>query len=464
MKLRTQFVFLIIGIIAVPFLVTSFILLLDYTFSRGQEPLPNYGHIFAWIRRDAPRAFQTRDFKDLASHKPDGLDVIVLGRDNSIAFSTISQLPEGTTMASGDVLAFIRANVGLFHFQIDAPRAASTASGTGTNEPLLILKVPRIREDPEFRNQAVQIMMYSMIAVLAFSSLMSYLILRSLNRSIVTLEGATRRVSEGDLDFELPVRGNNEISSLTRSFDRMRNALKEEYARRARFIMGVSHDLKTPLALIQGYVEAITDGFAGDPDVQKKYLSIIQDKTQSLEGMIGDLIEFVKMETGEWRMTFREVAAGSFFTDIAKRYAEDALILHRRFDFSVELPPDLTVSMDEGLVSRALENLLGNAIRYTVEDGKIGLVVRREGEEVVVSISDSGIGIPQAEITRIFDPFYRGTNSRREQGFGLGLTTVKSIMEGHGWGIGVSSNEGQGTTFTIRMPVAKADAPAGGIR
>jgi signal transduction histidine kinase len=455
MKLRTQFAFLIVGIIAVPFLVSSLVLFLDYSFSRGQEPLPNYSTIFSWMRREAPRAFRTRDFEALRTHRPPGLDVIMLAADDSIAFSTIPELPEGTPMAGGAIMSFIRSNVQSFHFQLDAPRPESG------DAPILILKVPKLREDPEFRIQAVQVMAYSLIAVLAFSSIMSFLILRSLNRSIVALEGATRRVSEGDLDYELPIHGSNEISSLARSFENMRKSLKEEYARRARFIMGVSHDLKTPLALIQGYVEAIADGYASDPETQKRYLSIVRDKTQSLEGMIADLIGFVKMETGEWRMTFRDVRVKEFLSGIAKRYEEDALILHREFSSAIDLPEDLTISMDEGLVGRALENLIGNALRYTAEGGRIALSARASGGGVELAISDSGIGIPEEEVELIFDPFYRGTNSRREQGFGLGLTTVKSIIEGHGWSIGVASELDKGTRFTIAMSDAKASPRRG---
>ena len=237
-------------------------------------------------------------------------------------------------------------------------------------------------------------------------------------------------------------------------------ALKEEYARRSRFIMGVSHDLRTPLTLIQGYVEAISDGFAAEPESQKKYLSIILDKTHALEAMIGELIEFVKMETGEWRMTHRDVPVRSFLVDNARRFAEDAQILKREFSWSVEVPETWCVRMDAGLFSRALGNLVGNAIRYTEENGTITMKVVAGIGEVVLSIMDTGIGIiPKDEVGRIFDPFYRGTNSRREQGFGLGLTTVRSIIESHGWNISVHSAVGEGTTFTIRMPVA-AGIPA----
>jgi signal transduction histidine kinase len=287
---------------------------------------------------------------------------------------------------------------------------------------------------------------------------MSFLILRSLNGSIHSLEGATRRIAGGDLDFVLPARGNDQISSLTRSFDSMRLALKEEYARRARFIMGVSHDLRTPLTLIQGYVEAIADGYAAEPDAQKKYLSIILDKTRNLETMVGELIEFVRMETGQWRMTHQDVQARPFLMDLARRFAEDALILKRDFGWSIDLPDDATVRMDAGLFTRALENLVGNAIRYTEQRGRITMDARIQEGSVLLSITDTGVGIPAEDLPRIYDPFYRGTNSRREQGFGLGLTTVKSIIESHGWNISVSSQVGAGTTFTISMPLAPVHA------
>jgi signal transduction histidine kinase len=232
----------------------------------------------------------------------------------------------------------------------------------------------------------------------------------------------------------------------------MRRALKEEYARRARFIMGVSHDLRTPLTLIQGYVEAIADGYATDPEAQKKYLSIILDKTRSLEGMVRDLIEFVRMETGQWRMTHHDVPLRAFLADMGHHFVEDALILKRTFAATIEVGDDVAVRMDRGLFTRALENLVGNAIRYTEENGTISLTARREGRDVVLSIADTGVGISAEDLSRIYDPFYRGTNSRREQGFGLGLTTVKSIVESHGWSITAASVVGKGSTFTIRMP------------
>jgi signal transduction histidine kinase len=450
MKLRTQFFLLVGGIIAVPFLVSAFTLLMRTAVEREHEPAPNYGEITAWIRRQMPRAIQTNNYLRLSAGRPPGLEFVVLDPGDNVRYSTVAPIASGTPAFTGDhqLLDYMRGNLEAYMFLWE-PIAVS-----GQGQSLVILQLPRVRPEVAVnRNNFLQLVTYTSIALLVFSSLMAFLILRSLNGSIQSLEGATRRIAEGDLDFDLPVRGNDRISSLTRSFDSMRRALKEEYARRARFIMGVSHDLRTPLTLIQGYVEAIADGYAADPEAQKKYLSIVLDKTRNLEGMVGDLIEFVRMETGQWRMTHRDVPLRAFLTEASHHFSEDALILKRSFSSSIDVGEEISVRMDVPLFTRALENLVGNAIRYTEENAAIALTARQDGTEVVLAIADTGIGIAAEDITRIYDPFYRGTNSRREQGFGLGLTTVKSIIEGHGWNISVASEVGKGSTFTIRMPI-----------
>jgi signal transduction histidine kinase len=457
MKLRTQFFILVGGIIVVPFVVTAFMLLMQYNFDKKREPFPNYDQIKSWVGSQVPRGVQRHNLGDLMRDRPPGLDLLILDADEEVSFSTIDAVPAGTSALSTTLWDYMAANVDRFHFQIDSPRPDEGARS------LIIMKTPKAKpEVTRYRNLTISIAMFSLISLLVFSALMSFLILRSLNVSIKSLEGATRRIAGGDLDFKLPARGNDQIASLTRSFDSMRRALKEEFARRARFIMGVSHDLRTPLTLIQGYVEAIADGYAVQPETQAKYLSIILDKTHGLEGMVRELIEFSRMETGQWRMTHHDVPVSQFLTNQAKRFAEDAAILKRAFTWKVEVPDTVTVRMDAGLVTRALENLVGNAIRYTPENGAISLEARMDGGDILLSLSDTGIGIPVEDLPRIYDPFYRGTNSRREQGFGLGLTTVKSIIEGHGWEIGVVSSAGQGTTFTIRMPPTPGNGTGGG--
>jgi signal transduction histidine kinase len=453
MKMRTQFILLVAGIIVVPFLVTASVLLLRYVEMRLDRRSGNPPEVASWGRRTGPLSTRLHDLEDLARRLPPGSDIVVFGPNNTILFSTVPLFVPGKPASQDQILRFIRENARSSLFHIDSPRAGEAG------ELVLLLRMPQEPEQPPWiRRRTMETVVYTSLALLFFSSLTSFLIVRRFNLAILKLEGATRKIAGGDLDFQLSAPGRDEISSLTRSFDTMRRALKEEQARRSRLIMGISHDLKTPLALIQGYVEAIADGFASDPQAQKRYLSIISDKARALDTMVTQLIEFVRMETGEWRLTFREVHLRRFLQEIAERYVEDALILKREFGSVIELPEELTVPMDEALVGRALENLIGNAIRYTDEGGRVEMTADTDGKEAMLRISDTGMGIPQEDLDRIFDPFFRATNSRREQGMGLGLAVVKSIIEGQGWHIEVASEVARGTTFTIRIPLVRKTA------
>ena len=456
MKLRSQLALLVGGIVVVPFLVAASVLALQYFNLRTSARDPERMLPGEWIRRGTTRSERLEELRVLAARRPPGMEVVVLGADDIVEFSTVTGFTAGSAVDETAVLRYLRENEEATVIRPREPREDGSSAGAPAAEPLFLVRLPPRPTEQRtllriFRSRTIEGLIYPVLGLLLFASGVSFWIVRRFNRSVRSLEAATRKVADGELDFSLPVHGDDEVSSLTRSFERMRTALKEEFARRARFIMGVSHDLRTPLALIQGYVEAVTDGLADDPDTRRKYLAIVQDKTRALDAMVTDLIEFARMDTGEWKSTHRPVRIAPFLRPIAQRYVEDAAVLHRSFSCSIGLPDDLEVPMDEALTGRALENLIGNAIRYTGEGGSIELRATLEGGAPVISLRDTGIGIPAEDLPRIFDPFYRGTNSRREQGFGLGLATVKSIVEGHGWTIDVSSEVGRGTTFRIAM-------------
>ncbi len=210
------------------------------------------------------------------------MDVIVFDAEGAVLSSTL-QADSLSTILSGDAgsrfLAFSK-------FPMRAPNGA----------PYSVVVGMRAHEPPRASWQRF-IPMIALLSVLAFMTLMSMLIIRSINVSIAHLEEGTRRISEGDLDFELKARGNDRIASLTRSFDDMRRRVREETATRSRFIMAVSHDLKTPLASITGYLDAIEDGIASDPAQMEKYLAIIRDKAGLLGSRISQLIDYVKLDT-----------------------------------------------------------------------------------------------------------------------------------------------------------------------
>ena len=229
----------------------------------------------------------------------------------------------------------------------------------------------------------------------------------------------------------------------------MRKNLKEEYAKRSRFLMAVSHDLSTPLTAVRGYVEAIKDGFAENPVQLAQYMSIISDRVDMLETRIDELIDFVRMETGEWQVRRQSVNLKAFILCASAMYKEDAMIFKRRFTYTIDIPGDISVIMDQNLCLRALENIFHNAIRYTDENDEIIFKAVIKGDDIHLTIRDEGKGIPADEVDYIFDPFFRGNSFNGRKGFGLGLSTVKSIMNAHGWDIRVTSTPGKGTTFLI---------------
>ena len=231
----------------------------------------------------------------------------------------------------------------------------------------------------------------------------------------------------------------------------MRRNLKESIARRSRFIIGVSHDLRTPLTSIKGYLEAISDGLAKDPEKLERYLSVIGEKSKVLEERIGKLIDYVNMETGEWRMRQEKLSLYNLLAEIAELYREDASVFKRAFHSYLNIPETLHIMGDRDLLLRCFENLFDNAIRYTREGDTITLRALPKGEGVFVTFEDTGEGISRDGLVRVFEPFYRGSGSRREQGSGLGLSIVKSIIDAHGWSIGVESVYGENTVFSIHI-------------
>jgi signal transduction histidine kinase len=286
---------------------------------------------------------------------------------------------------------------------------------------------------------------------LAFLTIMSILIIRSINASISRLEEATRRISEGDLDFQLHAEGGDSIASLTRSFDAMRKRVQEEAAARSRFLMAVSHDLKTPLSSISGYLDAIQDGLAESPENLDKYISIIRDKSGVLEGRIRQLIDFVKLETGSWQSSREDVVLAPFLDEAVTIFATEAEARGHSLESAIEVDSTFEVSMDSDLVFRVFENLINNAFQHAEPGSPIEYQAVQSGHEVEVRVCNRGQAILEDDLPFIFEPFYRGSKSRRENGFGLGLSVVKSVVTSHGWQIDVSSQEGK-TCFTVTIP------------
>ena len=301
---------------------------------------------------------------------------------------------------------------------------------------------------------------YGLATLIVIGVLMVWWLAHVLRRSLADLQRASRRIAAGDLDFRLRTEGRDEVAAVARSFDSMRRSLIEErrmlHAERERkrsFLMAVSHDLRTPLTSIKGYLEALQDGIARDRGAEQRYLRIARDRADLLETRIADLNELLRMETGEWRMQRDPRSLKVVLDELAGDYREDAVLLGRKFQTALDLPDHVVVDADWNLFSRVTDNLMENALHYTRGGDRIRFAALQRNGQVEVAVEDSGPGIPDDQLPHVFDPFFRGATGQREPGSGLGLAVARSIVEAHGWRISAGAvDDGGGASFTIVIP------------
>jgi two-component system phosphate regulon sensor histidine kinase PhoR len=217
------------------------------------------------------------------------------------------------------------------------------------------------------------------------------------------------------------------------------------------FISNVSHELRTPLAGIRAAAETLQEGALDDRPAAVEFLGHIQRETDRMTQLVEELLELSRIESGAAPMTFAQVDAGELVRATAKRFLRQA----ERAGLTVRAEaPDtaLTVIGDSERLERALGNLVANAIKFTEEGGTITVRAAADGENVILSVIDTGIGIEMDQQARVFERFFKADKGRGAGGTGLGLAIVKHIVLAHGGNVGVESRPGRGATFTVRLP------------
>lgn len=224
---------------------------------------------------------------------------------------------------------------------------------------------------------------------------------------------------------------------------------------REEFVANVSHELRTPIASIKGYTETLLEGALGDKDNARDFLKIIDTDADRLASLIEDILSLSKIESGTLRMEFRPLALKPVVERVAQNFRKQ--ISEKKIAFKNDISPDLPrVLADEDRIFQVFLNLIDNAVKYTPPGGEIAVSGKREGERVVVSVRDTGIGIPAEDLPRVFERFYRvdKARSREQGGTGLGLSIVKHIVQAHKGSVAVESAPEKGSTFSFSLPAA----------
>lgn len=361
--------------------------------------------------------------------------------------STIADFPQpGTTLQEGDLWKIIKQTGEEFYYLTETP--------LGSDRKHLVLLVSRISKKKNQTN-----MFYSLLdCVLIFviiCAVATCCISRTITSSLSHLVKQTEKIAKGDLtpqEQRTPAKSRNEFTDLTEHIDSMRAALLDAKRKQQRFIMGITHDLRTPISVIKGYTEALYDGVITSEEETKKSLEIINVKTSQLEEMITSLINYCTFFRDNFRRQITPHCIKKQLEAFAKSAETTGRIFHRKISCNINLLESTDIPVNEQLLARALENLFGNALRYTEDDGEITITADESDECITITFSDTGCGIAEKDISHLFDLFYRGTNSRREQGLGIGLSVVKDIVDLHGWSIDIRSELGKGSDFIIRIP------------
>ena len=307
---------------------------------------------------------------------------------------------------------------------------------------------------------------FTALVILIFTSVSVGLwIYRSVATPLVKLRKATQNIKDGNLDFVLDVEGADEFAELCRDFEEMRRRLKESAEEKLvldkenkELISNISHDLKTPITAVKGYVEGIMDGVADTPEKMDRYVRTIYNKTVEMDHLIDELTFYSKIDTNRIPYTFSKLNVEDYFSDCAEEVGLELETRGIQLCYANYVDSDVQVIADGEQIRRVIHNIISNAIKY-MDKGKgmkgiIQIRVKDVGDFVQVEIEDNGKGIAAKDLPYIFDRFYRTDVSRNSAkgGSGIGLSIVRKILEDHGGKVWATSREDIGTImyFVLR--------------
>ena len=295
-----------------------------------------------------------------------------------------------------------------------------------------------------------QNLLVGVLGAAALSLLLGWLLSSSLIRPVKELIHATRDVAQGNLEREVPVRSKDELGELTQSFNQMNVQLKQSRDLRRKMTADIAHELRTPLSIILGHTEALSEGkLAPSPET----FDIVYDEAKRLALLVEDLRTLSLSEAGELTLNLEAASPADLMERVVNAYLPKAHALNISLESSADanLP---NVNIDPHRIIQVFGNLLDNALRYTPSGGRVRLSAKSVTAGIEIRIQDSGPGISEVDLPYIFDRFYRGDKSRSRQdgGSGLGLAISKSIIEAHGGQIRAESTAGEGTTILFVLP------------
>ena len=314
---------------------------------------------------------------------------------------------------------------------------------------------------PEIGRLARDMVVAICVILICTGALLSTWIYKGINTPLQKLREATQHIKDGDLEFALDVEGDDEFSELCQDFEDMRRRLRDSISEKAAYdrenrelISNISHDLKTPITAIKGYVEGIMDGVASSPDKLDKYIRTIYNKANDMDRLIDELTFYSKIDTNKIPYNFAPINVAAYFGDCSEELMLELEEQGIEMQYMNFCDTDVQVIADVEQMKRVVNNVISNSIKYMDKrKGIINMRIKDLGDFVQVEIEDNGKGIAAKDLPYIFDRFYRTDKARNSKkgGSGIGLSIVRKIIEDHGGQIWATSKEGTGTVMHFAL-------------
>lgn len=301
-------------------------------------------------------------------------------------------------------------------------------------------------------NQIFQILIYAVLASVLVSCLLAGVFSYTQSKQLKQMSEQAKKFAKGDFSGRIPVKGKDEVGQLTRAFNDMADALDKEESVRRDFIANISHELKTPMTTIAGFIDGILDGTIPESK-QKHYLTIVSEEISRLSGLVASMLSLARIDSGKTTIYKTKFSLISTIVNILLTF-EDRLEEKEIEIVGLESADGLSVYGDQALLHQVLYNLIENATKFTPQGGEITFHAESKGDKLYFSVKNSGKGISQKDLPFIFDKFYKTDKSRSEdkKSMGLGLYLVKTIINLHGGEITVTSEIDKETCFAFWIP------------
>jgi signal transduction histidine kinase len=325
-----------------------------------------------------------------------------------------------------------------------------------TFDRLLVVAAPRPRVPVLniFTDQFLVPVLEGGLIALLFSLILAYAISRSVADPLQRVVRAAQTYPSDEMKVITPT-GPHEVQDLTRAFNSMIARVESSQKSQRDFVANVSHELKTPLTSIQGFAQAILDDTADTPEARKQAAQIIYHEASRMHRMALDLLDLARLEAGTADLKMSAVDLKALLQNIVDKFTPQAqnANINLRLNMPEKLP---TLTGDGDRLAQVFTNLVDNALKFTLPGGQITLFAVSAGDEIEISVADTGSGVPKEALPRLFDRFYQVDASRaggEGHGAGLGLAIVREIVEAHSGRISVRSELGHGTTVVIHLPL-----------